>query len=780
MELSASPSTTVADATVVPRTAVRGLAAVLGMLVLIFAGTVYLRAPWFGHLARGDSWVTGQALRFTRTWYDGDLWSLRGRFVTSPPTAEFDGGREQRKFGLPGWVLLAYGILKPLGLEPTVARLMWINLGLHLLTALLLAVVAWCMARVAWPEHDVAPPLVALHCGAFVLLLPSLLYWGQNLCINDFLAVPLLAFVVAARWLRSEVTAGWRRVTLDVAVALCVAAGTLTEFVFWMLVPYLLIVGRRRARAGDPNTTDRAWLTVALPFAIVVPPLTFVILVQGTLGYMIGRGGAWLVGDTSGAGGVLAMIILRPALLGSFLVGHFGDAFGIVGFTALGLGLLRLLRRDRLPGLPPVVRGILVDLLAPCLIMTFLLAAHASMHTFAAMKFVPFVALAWTVLVPFVIARSRAGARTLLAPVYGVVALLVLSPLTSAYPDYFPAPEPFWERQGDFLREHTLRTDMVFSPTTEIELVPPQPIALAQRRVAHVYGPLDVFIGPVDGTSRKLGYLWWPPVKLDTTMALYGPPTLYRKFGADGAPVVTEGDLSLVRMPVRQLADFLASRPDANVRRRLLDVLGGGLRPTGDLRPRTLAVGPLHPPVAMHLIQGLDATLVYDRLYWADPRHFHWKSSELEFVVRGKERYQSQWGGFWMPVPEVPDARGSEWGKLVTGLFRRAADDTAGRRAILVVGLRRDRDAGRRGPRGAASGGARGRELGGVSDLQGREARGGGDGTGAWCGRERQPQLGLHPVRRAGRRRRRAGRGLRAVAGPRPCGRHRRGESADG
>jgi hypothetical protein len=675
MEASAIPSTTVPDAVAVPRTAGKGLAAVLAMLLLIFAGTVVLRAPWRGHLAKGDSWVTGQALRFTRAWYAGDVVSMRGRLVVSPPTAEFEHN-QQRKFGLPGYILLAWGILEPLGLEPTVARLMWINLGLHLLTALLLAVVAWCMARATWPEHDAAAALVALHCGAFVLLFPPLLYWGQNLCINDFLVVPLFAFVVAARWLRAGVTSRWGRAALDVAVVLCVVAGTLTEFLFWVLVPYLLYVRRRRARLGRPNTTDRAWLTVGLPFAVVVPLLSVVILFQGTLGFMIGRGGAWLVGDAGGSGvGILTMIVGRPMALSWFLFGHFADAFGVVGFFALGLGLLRVLRHDRLPGLPPAVRGILVDLLAPCLIITVLLAAHASMHTFAAMKFVPFIALAWTVLTPFLVGRMRSDRRLLVAPVYAAVALLVLSPMTSEYPDFFPAPESFWDRQGAFLREHTLPTDRVFSPTTEIELVPPQPIALAERRVGHVYGPLDIFIGPPDGTNRKLGFFWWPPVNLDTTMALYGPRTLYRKFGADRAEVVTDGDLSLVRMPVRDMVPFLASRPDAHVRRRLLEVLSGGLRDAGDPRPRILAVAPLNAPIAMHLIQGLEKTLVYDRLYWTDARHFHWKSTDLEFVVRGKERHQSMWGGFWVPVQATPDPRVAEWGTLVMGLFQRAADD---------------------------------------------------------------------------------------------------------
>lgn len=678
MHVSASPSTTVSEAAAGQRSGAKTLAAVLGLLVVVFAGSVVLREPWRGQLAKGDQWVTGQALRWTRAWYQEGAWRLRLRLVQSPPTAEYEGIKQRRKFGLPGYVLLAYAVFKPLELEPTVERLMWLNLGIHLVTALLLAGVAWIVARETWPGRAGWAALVAAHCGAFVLLFPPIFYWGQNLCINDFLVLPLFTFVVAARWCRSFVGARWGRVLLDLGVALCVVLGTVTEFLFWVLVPYLLVVRRLRRRAGQPNTTDRAWLTVGLPFILVLPVLTFVILIQGTLGYVFNRGGSWAVGQGGGSG-LLMLFVVRPWFALRFFFGHFGDAYNFVGFVALGLAAFRLLPRGRVPGLPAAPRGILVDLLVPCLLTTFALAPHAATHTFAAMKFVPFVALAWTFLTPLVISSSRPERRTMLAWAYGIAALLVVSPASNAYSDYFPSPEIRWAQEGTFLREHTLPSDFVYSPTTEIELLPPQRIALAERHVSHVYGPLDIFVGPPDGPPRKLGFLWWPPVNLDTMVALYGPPVLYRAFGADGGAIVTEADRSLVRFPVRRMVEFMASRPDAMVRRRLLDVLAGGLRPTDDaLHARSRRVEPLHLPIAMHIIQGLDDTLRYDRLYWTDERHFHWKTADLEYVVAGRRRYQNLWSGVWMPVPEVADASAVDWGRFVTGLFRRAADDAPG------------------------------------------------------------------------------------------------------
>jgi hypothetical protein len=661
----------------------RQLAAVLLLILVVFPATVVMRQPWRGHLAKGDQWATAQTLRYARTWYRDGARHLKLRLVQSPPTAEYPAPWKQvYKFALPGYTLLVHGILSPQGLEPTVERLMRINLGIHLILALLLTVVAWAMARVTWPDRPTWAALVAAHCGLFVLLFPVMLYWGQNLCLNEFLAVPLFTFIVAARWLRGFVASRWARLALDLGVASCIVVGTFTDFLFWVLAPYLLIVHRRRKRAGLPDTTDRPGFTVALPFALAMVLLLTLIVFQGTAFYMLDRGGAWSsLGD-----GPLLFILGRPVGLIVYLVGgHFADAFHFLGLLALGLAAWRLWPRRRWPveGLPPEARGILVDLLMPCLIFTFALVAHSLFHTFDAMKYVPFVALSWTFLTPLVISGSRR--RWVYASVYVTIAVVVIWPQASAYREFFPPPELGWEQEARFLRERTLPTDAVYSPTTEIEILPPQRIALAERQVRHVYGPLDVSMGPTESPPRKLPFVRNPLVTADTTVALYGPPALYGAFGATAAAVITEGDESLVRFPATQVWTLLGGRPDAAVRRQLLEVLSGGLRPTDvRVRPPGLAVAPLRTPVAMHIVQALGTKLRYERLYWADDRHFHWKSSDpvtrakdYEIIVLGDDRYQGMWSGVWMRWPGS-DEPALEWARLITGLFERAAAGAAG------------------------------------------------------------------------------------------------------
>jgi len=67
----------------------RGFLAVVAALVCIFLVSVALRAPWRGHLAQGDQWVTALALRWVRAWHRDGAWASRFALIESPPTAEF-------------------------------------------------------------------------------------------------------------------------------------------------------------------------------------------------------------------------------------------------------------------------------------------------------------------------------------------------------------------------------------------------------------------------------------------------------------------------------------------------------------------------------------------------------------------------------------------------------------------------------------------------------------------------------------------------------------------
>ena len=641
---------------------------VAGALLAVFVASVVIRTPWRGHLASGDQWVTGLTLRWVGAWHrDGAINTGLG-LIDSPPTQEFAPPFRVRKWGLPGHALLVHLALAPLGLAPTVGRVMWVNLGIQLFLAIELAVLAYALTRLARPERPRLATLAAAHCGAFTLLFPPMLYWGQNLSCQDFSVLPLMVFVVAARWLRAEV--GWRRgrILLDAGVAICVVLGTITEFLFWLLVPWLIVRRLVAERRGGPRTTDRWRLTLLLPFVATLFLLLRLFLLQRYGDFIVGRGAAWVVGGTGARGA--AFVFLRLLLFGRFLRTYFADAMGPIGFVCLGLVVWKVLPKGRGAALPQALRGILIDLLVPCLLFTLALVNHQVFHTHSAMKYVPFIALTWTVLVPCLIAGRTTG-RGVLAAAYAVVAVLAILPSSSGYADYFPAPQARWEREGAFLREHTAAGDTVVSTTADIDIDPPQRAALAERVVRRVYGPLDL-----------LERVRSEPA--DAMVALYGPRRAYAAFGAKDTPAVAQGDLAITRFPVGRFTSFMEARPDAELRANLGEVLLGRLRPrVQDLHPYGGPIPGPPIPVALHLIDTKRFPLGgYDHLYWAGEERFHWKQFQQrlrqstqrmvtvhahELLVVGDARFARTWSLWERDAPH--DDAPIEWARLVLGRF---------------------------------------------------------------------------------------------------------------
>ena len=642
----------------------RRLALVLAAVVGLFLLTIPSRAPWRGHLAKGDQWVTALALRWVRAWHRDGAWHERLALIESPPTVEFAGERKVVKWGMPGHPLFLHTVLSSLGVEPDVERVMRVNLGLHLLLALLLAALALALARRTWPDRPGLATLVGLHAGAFTVLFPPLLYWGQNVSLQDFTVLPLLVFVAAARRLREGVASPRARRALDAGVGACVFAGTVTDFIFWVFVPYLVVSRLLAARRGRPHTTDPWLVTLALPFALAMGCLLLVFHAQGQLGLLEWRARTWTLGGSDRA--AWRFVVVRLYLFFLALRRHFADAFGLLGFACLAVAFVRLARRRPIAGVPPEVRGVLLDLFVPCVLIGLALAPQQAFHSVSAIKFVPFVVLAWTLLLPAMVLIGAPRRRRLLAAGWAILAVPALLPSAATLQRFFPTPELGWSREGRVLREHTLPADIVVSPTTEIDLVPPQQIALAERRVTRVYDPLDL-LGRVTGASGL------------ATIAFVGPAELRGAFGGARATLVADGDLTVARYPVGEFLGFMHARRDAALRERLADVLRGGMRPAdGDLRPQVGGVASPASPLAMHTIHPAIATFGgMDRLYWRDERRFHWRAFQFrardrELLVDGDETFGTDWMGLWRPAGKTQGVADgpAEWGRFVLGTFQ--------------------------------------------------------------------------------------------------------------
>ncbi len=469
----------------------RHFALVVSSIVAMFLVTILLRSPWLGFLAEGDSYVTAQALRWVRTWHRDGAWATRFELILTPPTDEYRGDNKIAKWALPGHPLLVYAALQQFDLEPTVARLMEVNLAIHLGLAILLALLAYYLAALARPESLRWPALTALHGGLFVLLFPPMMYWGEVLSCQYFTVLPLFVIAVAGRWLRASLPTERQRRDADVLVSVAVFAGTLTDFLFWLLVPCLLLARALRAWKGRPRTSDPWKWTLLVPYLAALFALFVLFIVNGQVGAMIGRAMYWTVGGSGG--GLSFFLVTRVWYLVVYFRSHFYEAFRLLGAFCIGLALVALIARRGAGSVPWVARGILLDLLLPPLLFSFVLSPHQANHTVAAMQYVPFVALAWTFLTPLAVDAIRGRRKRAVAwAVYAVLAFLLIWPGSSGYRKYFPLPEWDWTREARFLSENTRPSDRIFSPSTSIEILPPQRIALGERAVHHVYGPLDL------------------------------------------------------------------------------------------------------------------------------------------------------------------------------------------------------------------------------------------------------------------------------------------------
>jgi hypothetical protein len=108
-------------------------------------------------------------------------------------------------------------------------------------------------------------------------------------------------------------------------------------------------------------------------------------------------------------------------------------------------------------------------------------------------------------------------------------------------------------------------------------------------------------------------------------------------------------------------------------------VLRGELRPSGAATPRPPApVAAPRLPLAMHATDAQRVWIgAWDRLYWADDTHVHWRETQAhapsrEFVVLGDARYATDWMVLWREVPSV-DSAPLEWGRFIVGAFARPA-----------------------------------------------------------------------------------------------------------
>jgi hypothetical protein len=182
--------------------------------------------------------------------------------------------------------------------------------------------------------------------------------------------------------------------------------------------------------------------------------LFFLFTATGQMGVMVDRAADWTV--LGSVGGVNFFLSTHLRSLVDYFQEDFYDVFRLLGFFCIGLALVMLVPRERSASFPWVARGVLLDLLVPVLAFSFVLPPLQAVQTDAALHYVPFVALAWTVLTPLAVARFRERRlRAVAWTLYGALAFLVIWPGSIGYRENLPMPEARRGAGGAILRENT-------------------------------------------------------------------------------------------------------------------------------------------------------------------------------------------------------------------------------------------------------------------------------------------------------------------------------------
>lgn len=463
----------------------------------LFAFSVKVRSPWFGQLSEGHhSFNTATTLRYAKNWYaDGPL-TLRFAMMENPRSVEFPTLESRLPYisFMPGSVVPIYLISLLRGQEPTVGLVMGYNLAMHLLAALLIALLALELNRAcggaAWRGG-----LSGAAAAAMVLLLPGPMYWLQNVFfVDQSVIVPFILFLYleTLRETRPE----WKK-RIDWIQALVGVWGLTSD---WLMLPIAGIAFLRRAvtgRLGD-GWRERTASSVAfgLPYGLTLGAFLLQLGLLGKFATLRERF-FFRIGATD------EFREFTDNFTTYFWGNYFSEQYGKAGLSILifATGLLSVagyaLWRTRRTA-PEHVRknlslllGIGAVALLPCVSHAYLLRNYSAIHDFAALKFIVPFALLPFVLLPLCVeqllettlkegvsGRLRAG-LTLGATALAGLHLMLVFP---QYRPMFPVPNEEWPVFAAFLRANVEERDVVFSPDFDIPADPPQLLSLTMKR----------------------------------------------------------------------------------------------------------------------------------------------------------------------------------------------------------------------------------------------------------------------------------------------------------
>ena len=483
-------------------------------VTLMFFVSVSMRSEYKDYVATDHHHhLTATAVIFTNNWLDDGIFNDHFAMMPNPHSVEFETLKDRSFYDSypPGCILPLYFLAKVMGkTEITFGFVQRWNLFNQYAITLLLAFIVYLLF-IRMKKNMYIGAIAAVIPVVINLFMPAPFYFFHSVYFSDqavLLPFVLTIFLEVLRWFITEPKG---KKILAVCEGIVIFFGTLTDYLYvcFLIVLYVKRLVMKEISFKSIGAFLKDSILLAMPALIAAGLFVIQIIVNGPVRIIemfLYRTGAvespWVEHfervfwtDHIGAGyGTSAHFILKAALVALLLM--------IVLYI-----VLVLFKKYENRNVAEVL-SVAALVIVPCFIQVYLLKNHSAIHDFSSLKFSIVLSIVPYVLLPIVatcfledaIKKNNPKSKCVIMETVLMLLVIINCVNVTSYhkekaKEFFPAPEPRYERVGNFIKNNTDFYDIVFSNNYVIDESNncPQSIAFSKKRVYNMFNKEEIY-----------------------------------------------------------------------------------------------------------------------------------------------------------------------------------------------------------------------------------------------------------------------------------------------
>lgn len=470
------------------------VALVVISFVVMFGFMIPVR---FNNMGGTHSWLSGSTIKFVNYWLEDGMRNLKFTNYESPASIEFNDLEDRTPYlSYPtGETFFVYSAAKVLGKKQiSIGFLHKFQLAMFGIEAVLLAsFLYYFLTRTVKYKSEFGKIVISVLSALLWVLLPTCNYYLVNIYYADQCVILWVMAILLCEYLFRTSTEK-KNTFLKSLRAFLIFTGLLIDYYFWILVFFLFlaeIIGvfanRKKGKRKKEIINILLWFAIPVILAVTV---FFIQLIQTNdwFNIMTGKFTMRVVGreeDTFD----WEMTAIFENFARAFSLDARTIFYLIILLLATLIGIIGILiKRKKLKILVknPGVSIIIANILA-IIVQIYFLKQHSAIHEFSMIK------VGWAIaLLPMIMAltigyvfKINLKTRTLLIiflPCLLAVNMAIGIPIST---EEF-TNERMWIGKYDFeemVRDNTGFQDVLFSFSKEIEMNPPQSLAISEKRI---------------------------------------------------------------------------------------------------------------------------------------------------------------------------------------------------------------------------------------------------------------------------------------------------------